>query len=179
MSDAARLLGKKPNSVLYRVKRWRALGLLRVQREEKRRGRAVKLYRSAADAFFVPHSASSSETPVELLRYTNAPYLEALYRGVVSAARALSPDWGVQVSRPGGEVKISAAAAPGRVYDPLDRGSPAVLEQFTTLQLDFEDAKAFQLELLGLLGRYGQKRGGQSYLSYLALAPLGHAGKEG
>jgi len=48
-----------------------------------------------------------------------------------------------------------------------------VLEQFTPLRLDFEDAKAFQLELLTLLEKYGKKRGSQSYLSYLALAPRG------
>ncbi len=109
VSAAAKLLGEKPNSVLYRVKRWRELGLLEVQREEARRGRTLKLYRSVADAFFVPHGVSSSETLVELLHHTNAPYLDTLYRGLVSAARTLSPDWGVQVFRSGTEVKIGAA----------------------------------------------------------------------
>lgn len=178
VSAVAKLLGKKPNSVLYRVKRWHALGLLEVQREEKHRGRTVKLYRSVADAFFVPHRASSSKDLVELLRDTNAPYLRALYRGVVSAGRALSPDWGVQVFRSGAEVKLGAASAPGDVYDPRDSQSPAALEQFTHLRLDFEDAKAFQLELLNLLEKYGQKQGGQSYLSYLALAPLATSKEE-
>ena len=172
ISAAARTLGEKPNSVLYRVKRWLELGLLEVAREELRKGRTVKHYRSTSDAFFIPHSASSSETLVELLRDTNAPYLDTLYQSVVSAARALSSDWGVQLSRVGTTVKVSAAVAPGEVYDPLNRESPAVLEQFTRLQLDFEDAKAFQLELLNLLKNYGRKQGAQRYVSYLALAPL-------
>lgn len=176
---AAEALGEKPNSVLYRVNRWSELGLLRVEYQELRRGRQVKFYRSVADTFFVPHSASSTDGLVELLQTVNAPYLEALYRSVVSSGHSLSPTWGVQFSWTGTEIMIEAATAPGRVFDPTGSESPAVLEQFIQLQLDFKDAKAFQAELLGLLDRYKKKEGAQTYLGYLALAPLAHSRTKG
>lgn len=172
VSDAAKVLGEKPNSVLYRVRRWLELGLLQVEREELRRGRQVRYYRSTADAFFVPQRASSTEDFVALLEYTNTPFLETLYRNVVAAVASLSPDWGVQFSRTDAGICIVAASEPGTILDPSPQDSPAVFGQFTRLRLDFEDAKTFQRELSELLDRYTHKEGGQAYLSYLALAPL-------
>lgn len=177
IGDAAARLGEHPNSVHYRVKRWLGFGLLQVAGEERRGGRALRLYRSVADAFFVPHEASATEDLAAMLRETNDPYLDALYAGLAASARAISPRWGVQISRrPGpdgaGRVELAAATGPGAPFDPRAAGAPAAFERFVRLELDFADARAFQLELLELLRRYERRKGAQAYLSYLALAPL-------
>ena len=52
--EAAAELGCNLNTVLYRVKTFLEAGLLTVSREQTRKGRAVKYYRSSYDGYFVP-----------------------------------------------------------------------------------------------------------------------------
>ncbi|MEM7734937.1 MAG: hypothetical protein AAF267_04030 [Deinococcota bacterium] len=171
VSAAADQLGEKPNSVLYRVKRWLASGLLVVDHEEQRTGRTIKHYRAVADGFFVPFDASNEVGLLELMWYTNKPYLDDLFNGMVGSASHLSDTWGVQISKVGEAVRVEAALSAGEVFNPRDARIPAVFEQFATLKLSFEDAKVMQQELLELLNKYRAKQGEQTYLSYLALTP--------
>ncbi|MEM6427927.1 MAG: hypothetical protein AAF708_01710 [Deinococcota bacterium] len=171
VSAAAKQLNETPNSVLYRVKRWLDLGLLTVDHEEQRAGRIIKHYRAVAEGFFVPFEASSEAGLLELMWYTNKPYLDDLFNGMVGSASHLSETWGVQISKVGEAVRVEAALSAGQVFNPRDHAVPAVFEQFATLKLSFEDAKLMQQELLELLNKYRAKEGEQTYLSYLALTP--------
>jgi hypothetical protein len=171
VSAAADQLGEKPNSVLYRVKRWLTSGLLAIDHEEQRAGRTIKHYRAVADGFFVPFEASLEVGLLELMWYTNKPYLDDLFSGMVGSASHLSETWGVQISKVGEAVRVEAALSAGHVFNPKDDHIPAVFEQFATLKLSFEDAKMMQQELLELHRRYRAKQGEQTYLSYLALTP--------
>lgn len=54
VSQVAGELGVDMSSVSYRVKQFIRLGLVEMVREVPRGGRAIKYYRTVADAFFVP-----------------------------------------------------------------------------------------------------------------------------
>ena len=58
ITGAARELDCKVNAMHYRVRTFLGAGLLKVVREEKRAGLPVKVYRSVADAFFIPFELS-------------------------------------------------------------------------------------------------------------------------
>jgi DNA-binding Lrp family transcriptional regulator len=57
VSSAADALGRDLDTVLYRVRRLVATGLLEVAAVEPRAGRPIKLYRAVHDAWFVPYEA--------------------------------------------------------------------------------------------------------------------------
>lgn len=58
VAGAARTLGCKVNAMHYRARTLLDAGLLEVVRETKRAGLPVKVYRSVADAFFIPFGLS-------------------------------------------------------------------------------------------------------------------------
>lgn len=58
VTGAARDLGCKVNAMHYRVRTFLNAGLLTIVREEKRAGLPIKIYRSVADAFFIPFEFS-------------------------------------------------------------------------------------------------------------------------
>lgn len=58
VASAARTLGCKVNAMHYRARTLLDAGLLEVVREKKRAGLPVKVYRSVADAFFIPFELS-------------------------------------------------------------------------------------------------------------------------
>lgn len=175
VADAARSLDEKPNSVLYRVRQWLELGLLKVESEEPRRGRVVKLYGSVADAFFVPHALSSSLDLVEWQWALNRPYLEQLFAGLMQVAQDHAPDWGVRFDAPqNGESRISAVpdpTDPRSVSESLAPLAPSLWSIVPELHLEAQDAEAMRQELLGVVSKYRQKSGGKSYICCVGLAP--------
>ena len=70
-------------------------------------------------------------------------------------------------------MQVQAALNPESNYITLEPGDPAVLSSWRdAVYLDFEDAKALQREMFGLLKTYLQKRGAQRYIVRLGMAPL-------
>lgn len=57
VSEVAAELNVHMSTVLYRVRQFIRLGLVREPRLEPRKGRPIKYYRSVADGFFVPFRA--------------------------------------------------------------------------------------------------------------------------
>lgn len=53
-SQAAEELGVAIDTLLYRVRKFLAAGLLRIVREEPRAGRPIKIYSTVAEGFYVP-----------------------------------------------------------------------------------------------------------------------------
>ena len=174
VSQAAEETGAKANTVLSRVRRFVTLGLLKVVREEKRKGRAVKVYRSAADVFFVPFETTSAESLEAMMRERDSYWEALLRRGVVRARAEDVGTWGTRVYRDGrGRLQVQTAVTPERNYTMLDADRPAVLSAWRdSVYLDFEDAKALQQEMFALLQRYHQKRGAQRYVVRLGVAPV-------
>ena len=174
VSQAAEETGAKANTVLSRVRRFVTLGLLKVVREEKRKGRAVKVYRSAADVFFVPFETTSAESLEAMMRERDSYWEAMLRRGVVRARAEDVGTWGTRVYRDErGRLQVQTAVTPERNYTMLDADRPAVLSAWRdSVYLDFEDAKALQQEMFALLQRYHQKRGAQRYVVRLGVAPV-------
>ena len=174
VSQAAEETGAKANTVLSRMRRFVTLGLLKVVREEKRKGRAVKVYRSAADVFFVPFETTSAESLEAMMRERDSYWETLLRRGVVRARAEDVGTWGTRVYRDErGRLQVQTAVTPERNYTMLDADRPAVLSAWRdSVYLDFEDAKALQQEMFALLQRYHQKRGAQRYVVRLGVAPV-------
>ena len=174
VKDAAAEIGEKPNTVLSRVRRFVRLGLLEVVREAPRPGRAVKVYRSTADGFFVPFEVTSAES-LEAALAERDTYWQALLRhNVVRARLEKLETYGTRIYRdPRGRLQVQMAVTPEQNYTTLAPDDPAVLSAWRdAVYLDFEDAKMLQREMFDLLKRYQQKRGAQRYIVRLGLAPL-------
>ena len=174
VKEAAEETSEKPNTVLSRVRRFLKLGLLEVVREEPRQGRAVKVYRSVADGFFIPFEATSAESLEAALAERDAYWQDLLRRNVVRARLEKVETYGTRIYRDArGRLQVQMAVTPEQNYTTLDRDDPAVLSAWRdAVYLDFEDAKALQREMFDLLKRYQQKRGAQRYIVRLGLAPV-------
>lgn len=163
VAGVARWLNVDASSVLYRVRQMLKLGLILTTREEKRNGRAIKHYRSSADAFFVPFSLTDAESIASL----SAQFTTAFQRifdeaiGRVFHRAGVDHDLGVRMSRTG-ENRWSRDLMPERVLQHpesfpswlLDPEVPAVWNQYAILRLRPEHAKALQADLAALWEKY-------------------------
>ena len=86
-SEAATIMRCSLNTMLYRIKTLLRAGLLEVIREEPRKGRAVKIYRSVHDAYFVPFSVTPYATLEERLEVQAEPIFAGLIRAYAAALR--------------------------------------------------------------------------------------------
>jgi len=167
---AAALLGCKPNSLLARVRRMLACGLLEVARELPRAGRAVKVYRSSADVFFVPLSGWHYDDHAVWAR-SRASLVDTGLRYGHAQDEALRGHRIYRDER--GVVNHQLAVNAETNHDPLGPASPALLTaSHDAVYLDFADAKRLQQELHDLMIRYKGLGGGQRYLLWLNLVPL-------
>ena len=174
VKEAAEETGEKPNTVLSRVRRFVKLGLLEVVREEPRQGRALKVYRSTADGFFIPFEATSAESLEAALAERDAYWQDLLRHNVVRARLEKVETYGTRIYKDSrGRLQVQMAVTPERNYTTLAPDDPAVLSAWRdAVYLDFEDAKTLQREMFSLLKRYQQKRGAQRYIVRLGLAPI-------
>jgi predicted transcriptional regulator len=174
VSDAARLTGEKPNTVLSRVRRFERLGLLEHTRSVPRRGRPIRLYRTTADAFFIPFDTTSAESLESGLAERDLYWEQMLRRNVVRARQQQVGSWGTRIYRDArGTLQIQMAVSPERNYTNLEAGGPAVLSAWRdSVFLDFADAKELQRELFALLLKYQRLGGSQRYIVRLGLAPV-------
>ena len=179
LSEAARRLGVKPNSLLYHVDKLLELGLLGVARVEPRRGRASKLYRASAERFFVPFSLTQADT-VESLSTENSVRLErAFQQDLIRAEMGVGDDWGIAiyVTKDGGLSTDLTASREHPAEDTafvLDSKHPAVWSCWLETNLGFEEAKALQQELVAFWERYKKMRDPDEprYTLRLGLAPI-------
>lgn len=181
-NQAASLLGMPLNSLLRGVHRLLDAGLLRVERVEKRAGRAVRHYRAVADRFVVPYALTPAETPEALLAAEHAGPEARLRRGLVQAGLEVlhlqgEGLAGVQAVMDGPRLVLKNMVGPDAEWNFLDPQVPALVDYWLEdLRLDFEQAKRLQAELCEVFTRYRGQRGAQVYTLRLALAPQGTRG---
>ena len=170
VTDAASLLNCNANSLLARVRRFIACGLLEVARTVPRAGRAIRVYRSTADLFFVPLAGSS------LAEYDswNQSRLVLLKSGMEYSFTQPIQFRGHRVYRDEhGVVSHMLAVSATENNNPLLPDKPAMFfASHDAVYLNFEDAKRLQAELDALLQRYANLGGGQRHLLWLNLVPL-------
>jgi hypothetical protein len=174
ISQAAAEIEVQPNTLLYAVRRMLACGLLVVARCERRKGRAIKVYRSSAEVFFLPHTALSQGGLEEAIAQVDLEGEQLLRRNIVYARSDRYPSWGFRMFRStDGLVFLNAGLDAQHDLDWLALGSPAAFSIWSTsIHLDFADAKALQNELFALMERYRRKQGSQTYVLRLGMAPL-------
>lgn len=174
IGQAAEEAGVQPNTLLYAVRRMLSCGLLTVARTQGRKGRAVKLYRSSADVFFLPHTALSQGGLEEAIAQVDLEGERLLRQNIVLSRSDRYPSWGFRMFRnPQGLVFLNAGLDAERDLDWLALESPAAFSIWSTsVQLDFAEAKALQNELFALMDRYRRRQGGQTYVLRLGMAPL-------
>lgn len=177
LSEVAAELGVNLNTLLYRVNRFIALGLLRVVREEPRRGKAVKVYRASAESFFVPFDITPSASLEQILQDLLGDAEKLFDREAAKAFQQAFPTKGIHVCLTGNQLSVMLCDREGREAFKdafFGLGAPALVLRHGTLNLDFQTAKAFQRELYDLLARYSTKQTphAQLYAYRLGLTPL-------
>jgi hypothetical protein len=174
VSEVARETGEKPNTVLRRVERLLARGLLEVADERRRAGRPLRRYRATADVFFVPFEATGADDLEAALADRDAYWERLLRRHVVRARSEAMGVWGTRIYRDArGRVQVQTAVSPDANASMLDDGMPAALSAWRDqVWLDHADAKAFQRELYELVQRYQRARGAQRYVVHVGLAAI-------
>jgi DNA-binding transcriptional ArsR family regulator len=176
--EAAKQLGVSLTTLMYQLKRLQEYGLLEQTSQKKRRGSSIKLYRATGDAFFIPFRATPYERPEELLLRDYDPLHRKLLACFLEAAieflgMRLVDEFGLRVTLENTELSVRHAPNPKRTLnvDPTKADAPAILNQWETLELNFEDAKALQRDMVTLLKTYRNKSGG-SYIAHVGLAPI-------
>ena len=172
VSQAALEVGELPNTMLYRVKRWQRLGLLLETCRVPHAKGSMRLYRSMADAFFIPHSATSSEDLLALAREVHLPIFTDFLASFVRSGEHLSADWGVRFESNGGHWSVRPAKSKDDLCEPADPEGPSSMAEYAQLQLSAAQAKALQLELWAVLERYVAQSSpqGKVYKVFLGLA---------
>lgn len=179
MSEAASKVGLKLNTMHYRVRKLLDLGLIEVVRETPRRGRAVKIYRATAEAFFAPFSVTPYDSLDTLITEMLSDAYTRFIRNLAATFLERADSWGVLLSKEGdGVVSRLAPSERPEVERPgssiLDPDFPAVWVSNGFTALSFEEAKAFQWELAELLRRYSRSESSkeQTYLFTLGLTSV-------
>lgn len=178
-SQAAKGLGIKLTAMLYQIERLQALGLLRVTREQVRRGRPIKFYRATASKFFVPFEVTRAESLTTLLAGLEADSQRYFVKNLAWAGLELAESWGFNIycDEEGIVVQdmVPREAPEGNVLPLLlSNSSPALWASSSFLKLDFETAKALQRDIGKLLRDYQAKQaqGEPRYFVKLGLTPL-------
>lgn len=173
LSAAADALGLPLRFLFRKVQRFVDLGLLQVSREEARKGRALRYYRTPAGFFYVPASA----VDMGVLLERSEDYWQQLVDGLLSVWRGRSErGLGVQVHPNDlGGVRIALAAEPGVAYRALDEDEEIMLNSWLRLNLTPNDARALQRDMEALVNSYtGKHQPGNkaTYIARFALAPI-------
>jgi hypothetical protein len=156
VAAAARLVGEPIGRVHYHVTSLARKDLLRVVREEKRAGRAVKYYRAAAASFLVP---------LDLLDRSPGTGLAAELRASLDDALLRSDEDGILFYTEDGEPRVS--------WFGQARAMGAAGEFWQIVGLSEPDVGTLGAELRALMLKYEarSRAGGRSYLIHAAFAP--------
>ena len=157
VAEMASATGEDLKRLHYHVTALQQLGLLEVARELARAGRAVKLYRAVAEAFFVPEQWMTVPPSVALtaqLRHSLEGVRDATREGVLyylSDAR---------------DPRMRPVQVPGA-------GGTGTTELWRVMQLSRIDALALSRDIEACLASYAGREHGnaKAYLVHFAIAP--------
>jgi hypothetical protein len=162
VAELAAALGVEIKRLHYHVTALVRLRLLTVVRTRRRAGRAVKLYRASAAAFFIPDEIAA-EIP-------SAPLMRQMQESLAAARRTQDEGVLYDVSENGKPRMRSIAQSSKRNF--------AAAETWRILTLSTEDARHLSDEMRALLEKYAS-RNGDSWLAHFALCsnPGGKKGR--
>lgn len=162
VGEAAQELGCGLDTLLYRVKTFLKAGLLEVVGERRRAGRAVRLYRTVHDAYFIPHAVTPFATLEERLYASTEPHLRAWTRSTarrlqargVEGTRLYRDTYGQVWSEGAADEHSVGGLDPEQLNDPI---RPPAFDVTTTLYLSTEEARAVQAALTELVVAWREK----------------------
>ena len=154
ISEAAEEVGCSLEVMLYHVKQLQQAGLLKIVREETRAGKAIKVYRSTHDAYFIAFDV----TPYASLEERVETHLRAQDKVIVKSVAKLLQNkgiWGQRFFRDAdGEVWKQNAPNAHRRFAINDPDHPIGTQMYAETYLTEEEARAFQIELHQLAAKY-------------------------
>ena len=170
VAEAARALGVSTEWLFRRVRRLERAGLLTAVESRRRAGRAVRLYRATASAYFVPFSVVS---PAQVGRQNRAQHLE-LFESAIHRTFSRPPfdtqGWGFVTERSdSGDVSFRIMRDDGLLWADLGAQAPVMVSGWHLVHLTPQDALALQADLRALHERYRTCRG-EPYLLGIFLA---------
>lgn len=155
VSQVAAETGSDLNAVLYRVRRYLAAGLLEVVRVIERPGRAVKVYRSVHDAYFIPYEVTPFATLEERMLEQVLPSIKERVRVQAGWLQQQGLSGQSLYRDEAGEVWFSSAATAARSegwHDP--RGG---IDFWTEVWLTRAEAEELRRVLFDALKRFGSR----------------------
>jgi DNA-binding Lrp family transcriptional regulator len=186
VSQAAKELDCKVDTMLYRVKTLLEAGLLKVVGTETRRGRPIKVYRSSADAYFVPFAVTPFEDIEAAIKTQNQKNGDIIAHHLARVVRQSGRD-GRHIFRDiHGEVSVNSGANANDVVLDLD-DLPEIARRVYAyeyvigesasdeLELTDEDAKEFILEFYKFWRGYKNKKSSkkpQKYFLQFSFVPI-------
>lgn len=173
-SEAAQRCHSSLNSMFVRIERFLGQGLLVVSGTRKGAGRNLTTYRAAAPAFYIPYDLMPFESFERLHEHLDSPLERKFRQHMIRARFTIHEGYGYQVYvNENGQMDYHPATAPGLRLSASKPDAPAVINLWADdLHLNFEDAKAFQQDLLRLYHHYRQRPGAQLYLLRIGLTPV-------
>ena len=155
LSELAQIAGMPLNLLHHHVTKLLRLRLIRIAGQRRRAGPAIKLYRAAAAAFFVP-AELAAENPGEGM---TGALREALERSMAAAYRGVLYSWSE------GGPRMHVVKDPGHAAD--------TAELWCSLRLSKADAAALAAEFDALLARYRTRstNARPRYVVHAAIAP--------
>ena len=173
-SAAAAKAGVRLDTLLYRVRRFLAAGLLRVVREERRAGRPIKVYRSSADAYFVPFAITPYADLAERLKEETGDFIAHSYAAMAGVLAAQGADGRRLYRKADGTVWQDMADASLRKFS-VKEGRPGIAEAFMGRpRLRESDARALCADIEALFYKaldLHDESEGKPFLMTLIFAP--------
>ena len=169
VGEATKLIGLPINTTAYWVGK-----LLKHQILEIVQNAPLVKYQAVANAFFVPFSLAGKESIQSLYASIQAPALELFHASISDVMNDTEGDWGVCISTYEQNLILTIVdeARGGISLNSRRPDTPATVNLWGFLHLDFEDAKAMQYELIEVYQKYLQKSGAQKYLLRLGNVPV-------
>lgn len=152
--EAASEVGEQPNGMHYWVNRMVGLGLLCGAGTRTHRGRAVKVYRSAADAFQIPFEVIPGDAFLLARQQTFGPRWDDFLRSLARVWQQHFPDGHATFERDEfGTPRLTFRLPP---LDPVRQANPEpiILNIWRVLHLDTDLAVRLFNELADLRERY-------------------------
>jgi PAS domain-containing protein len=170
VSQAAKELGSKVDTMLYRVKTLGKAGLLKVVETQSRRGRSVKIYRSSADEYYIPFEITPFEDVEAFFRRSRKANEDVLIPRFAKIIRQIGREGRKIYRDDNGEVWTSSAGSANDTFfgfedteklGELLRQKRQMAENSNDiLWLTDEEARNFVFELYKVWGKH--KKGDKS-----------------
>jgi hypothetical protein len=153
VKEASLKVGCSLDTMIYRVRTFLRVGLLRITAIQSRKGRAIKHYRSHYDAYFVPHTLTPYANLEEQLLEKFQPYLNAWAASAARRALEQNKD-GVEVYRN----ELGVVCHRGAAQLTSHRGwQTSGVDVATNLYLNPKEAQSLEDDLRAIFGRYQSK----------------------